>query len=108
MLIPDVVVAERAAVLADRLGILDSTVVALVAEIVSPGSATMDRLTNPALFAGSGIGSYWRIESGEGPEVHVYRLDAGRYVETSAARPGEILTVDTPVSLSLDPAELLP
>ncbi len=52
VLLPDLLVAKREAVLNDRSGILDAEAVRLVVEIVSPGSATMDRLTKPVLSAG--------------------------------------------------------
>ena len=43
VLVPDVLIAEREAVLDNTSGILDPAVVRLVAEIVSPGSRTADR-----------------------------------------------------------------
>lgn len=106
--IPDVVVAERAAALANRSGTLDASVVRLVVEIVSPGSGTMDRLTKPALLAQAGVPSYWRAEPEEGPDVHAFSLEGDHYVEVASARPGELLVVSFPAPLSLDPAELRP
>lgn len=106
--IPDVVVAERQAALANRSGILDASVVRLVVEIVSPGSGTMDRLTKPALFAEAGIPSYWRVEPEDGPAVHAFALDGDHDVAAGSARPGEHLVVSVPFALSLDPAELRP
>jgi Uma2 family endonuclease len=60
--IPDVLVVARDAGLANRSGILDADDVALVVEIVSPGSRTTDRLTKPVLYALAGIASFWRVE----------------------------------------------
>jgi len=108
MFIPDVLVANREVVLANTSGILDPTDVTLVAEIVSPGSRIMDRLTKPAAYAGVGIPSYWRIELENGPVIFAFGLEGGRYVELGAARPGEQLVVNEPFAVSIDPAELQP
>lgn len=108
MFIPDVLVAERTAVLANRSGILDLHVVALVVEIVSPGSRTMDRLTKPALYARAGIPYFWRVELEGDRGVFAFRLEEGAYAEMAAARSGEELVVDEPFSISLDPGDLWP
>jgi Uma2 family endonuclease len=106
--VPDILVAARDVVLANRSGILDPTDVALVVEIVSPGSRTTDRLTKPALYARAGIASFWRVELDEGPAIFAYRLEQDRYAEAGSARPGERLMVTEPFALSLDPADLRP
>jgi len=108
VLVPDVLVAERQAVLGNDSGVLDASVVHLVVEIVSPGSRTQDRLTKPALYAEAGIGSFWRVEPDDGPAVHVYQLQGGAYVELATLRPGQGLELDQPFSISLDPADLAP
>lgn len=108
MFIPDVLVAERRAVLANSSGILDPGVVVLVVEIVSPGSRTSDRLTKPSLYARAGIPSFWRVELEEGPGVLTYGLDEGAYVETASARPGQRLVLDQPFPVSMDPGDLRP
>lgn len=108
MFIPDVLVVTRAVGLADRSGILDPPEVALVIEIVSPGSRTTDRLTKPAVYAGAGIASFWRVEPEDGPAIFAYRLEQGRYVEAGSARPGERLALSEPFPLSIDPADLRP
>lgn len=106
--IPDVLVATRDVVVANRSGILDAAAVALVAEIVSPGSRTTDRVTKPAVYARAGIPSFWRVGLEHGPAIVAYRLEQGRYVETASARPGERLVVDEPFPVSIDPADLEP
>jgi Uma2 family endonuclease len=108
MLIPDVLVAVREMVLSNTSGILDPTDVALVVEIVSPGSKITDRVTKPAVYAGAGVASFWRVELKEGPAIFAYRLEQGRYVEVGAARPGERLVVHEPFAVSIDPADLQP
>ena len=107
VLIPDVLVAERDAVLANDSGILDASAVHLVVEIVSPGSRTQDRLTKPALYAEAGITSFWRVELDDGPALWVYRLD-GAYVEVATTPPGQCLELEEPFPISLDPADLAP
>lgn len=107
LFIPDIVVAARPVVLANRSGILDASDVALIVEIVSPGSRTMDRITKPVLYAEAGIPSFWRIEL-DGPTVFVSRLEGDRYVEAGRARPGEPFSVAQPFPLILDPAKLQP
>lgn len=108
MFIPDVLVVARDAGLANRSGILDADDVALVVEIVSPGSRTTDRLTKPVLYARAGIASFWRVELDEGPAIFAYRLEQERYVEAGSARPGERLVVTEPFPCSFDPGDLRP
>ena len=108
MLIPDVLVGSRELVLPNTSGILEPTDVILVAEIVSPGSKVMDRLTKPALYADAGIPSYWRVELEDGPAIFAYGLEGGRYVERGSARPGERLTLNEPFTVTIDPADLSP
>jgi Uma2 family endonuclease len=108
MLIPDVLVATRDAVLANHSGILDPAEVALAVEIVSPSSRTTDRLTKPALYARVGIPSFWRVELEDGPAVFAYRLQQGTYVEVVAVSPGERLVVNEPFPIILDPGDLRP
>lgn len=103
--IPDVLVAAAGAVETNRSGILDAGTVALVVEIVSPGSRTTDRLTKPAVYADAGIASFWRVELDDGPIVVAYRLEHGRYRETGLGRPGEPLAVDQPFPFTVDPAD---
>ncbi|GAC1367365.1 MAG: Uma2 family endonuclease [Actinomycetota bacterium] len=108
MFIPDVLVAARDVVLANQSGILEPAAVALVVEIVSQGSRTIDRVTKPAVYAAAGIPSFWRVELEEGPGIHAFRLEQGRYVEAGSARPGERLMLQEPFVVSIDPTDLRP
>jgi len=69
--------------------------VLLVAEVVSPGSETTDRIVKAEQYAKAGIAYYWRIEQPAAgvPVVHTYVLDpsSGTY------RPTDVFTgvVDT-------------
>jgi Uma2 family endonuclease len=84
---PDVVVYQ-----ADTIDITPARPehVLLVAEIVSPGSETTDRIVKPGQYARSGIPFYWRVElTPTGiPVVYSYLLDSasGQY------RDGEVFT----------------
>jgi Uma2 family endonuclease len=85
--------------------------VLLVVEVVSPSSASMDRLLKPARYAGVGIPSYWRVELGRDgtkPIIAVYDLDGDEYRETVVAEAGEQVEVDRPFRVTLAPARLVP
>ena len=84
---PDVVV-YRADTLRDALTRPEH--VLLVAEVVSPGSETTDRVVKADQYARAGIPFYWRVEqiATAACVVHTYNLDgaSGRY------RDGEVFT----------------
>ncbi|MGH9064573.1 MAG: Uma2 family endonuclease, partial [Acidimicrobiales bacterium] len=96
------------AVVANHSGVLDPGVVALVVEIVSPGSRTTDRLTKPAIYARAGIEFYWRVELDEGPTIVAHRLHRGAYVEQASASAVERLVLDEPFPIALEPGDLRP
>jgi Uma2 family endonuclease len=106
--IPDVIVADRGAVLGAHGGIVDVGAARLVSEIVSPSSRTSDRLTKPALLAEAGLPFYWRVELDSEPTVFLYRLEKGGYVEYGRSRPGEPLVAGEPFPVTLDVAALHP
>lgn len=53
-------------------------------EVVSPNSATMDRVAKAALYAQADIPFCWRVETVQGIVMHTCRLDqvSGVYVPT--------------------------
>lgn len=106
LLIPDVLVGEKAAILANS-AVLKPSLVHLVIEIVSPGSVIMDRTAKPALYAQAGILNFWRVELANGPLVTAYRLEGDSYKESRSAQGGKILTVAEPFGIKLDPAALI-
>ncbi len=70
---PDVVVYR-----ADPIDIMPARPehILLVAEVVSPGSETTDRIVKAEQYARVGISYYWRVEPPAGvPVVHTYVLD---------------------------------
>ena len=78
--------------------------VLLVAEIVSPGSETTDRVVKVDQYAKAGIPFYWRIEQAPTgvPIVYTYVLDPA----TKAYRDGEMFTgvikAAAPFSVAVD------
>ena len=81
--------------------------VVLVAEVVSTSTRSTDRFVKPALYAQAGIPCYLRVEL-DPAHIVAYRLDAdGVYEEVGRAEPGQILTLDAPFPISIDPAALV-
>jgi Uma2 family endonuclease len=104
VLIPDVVVFSEPG---DQ-AITDVELVRLVAEVVSPGQGTRDRVLKYDLYAKAGIPWYLIIEGGKGwIEAGLHRLDDGRYAQVAKAGAGDVLEVE-PLGFSFDPAVLLP
>lgn len=77
--------------------------VALVVEIVSPGSQTNDRVTKRATYADAGIPAYWMIDPDRGV-VTCLVLEPGGY---QVLAEGAVVTVDDPVPLRIDLPALL-
>lgn len=102
--IPDLVVLRDAD---PELSNFPAAQVLLAAEVVSPSSRSDDRFRKPGIYAQAGIAVYLRVEL-DPPHVVAYRIGpGGRYVETGRAEPGQVLTLEEPFPLTLDPADLL-
>ncbi|ABW15835.1 protein of unknown function DUF820 [Parafrankia sp. EAN1pec] len=84
---PDVVVYR-----ADTIDIMPARPehILLVAEVVSPGSETTDRIVKAEQYARAGISYYWRVEQPPAgvPVVHTCVLDPA----TGTYRDGEVFT----------------
>jgi len=81
--IPDVALVSVERLTADT-STFEPADVALVAEVVSPSSQSLDREVKPRIYAQAGIPEYWLVEIGGRVEesiVHVYRLAEGAYVQ---------------------------
>jgi Uma2 family endonuclease len=76
---------------------------ALVVEVLSPGSATVD-LTR--LYEEAGIPAYWLVEP-EHPALTVLQLVAGRFEEVAAVAGGEVWAATMPFSVQIEPAALV-
>lgn len=101
---PDRILIPDLAVVTDpgaEDAVADAAEVALVVEIVSPGSVAADRAVKPPLYAAAGIPHYLRVER-DGASAVAYTLREGRYVEVTRAAAGEVLTLAEPFPVELD------
>jgi Uma2 family endonuclease len=104
VLIPDLVVVTNPGL---DLKVWDAADVAMVVEIVSPGSVAADRALKPQLYATAGIEHYLRIELGKpGPRSVAYQLRRDRYVEIASSAPGQLMHLTEPFAAELDLAAL--
>ncbi|RJQ83444.1 Uma2 family endonuclease [Pseudonocardiaceae bacterium YIM PH 21723] len=84
----------------------DAAVVSLAVEVVSPGSARLDRVFKLHEYAEAGIPHYWIVELEPMPVISAFTL-AGDHYELSA-RATDLLTVTEPAELSIAVGELTP
>ena len=104
ILIPELVVVTNPG--AD-LTVWEPSEVAMVVEIVSPGSVAADRAIKPQLYCAAGIEHYLRIELGSaGPSSVAYRCQQGRYVQVGSSGPGQRMRLAEPFAVEFDLAEL--
>ncbi len=85
--------------------------VAMLGEVVSPGSRRTDRVLKPAEYAAAGIPAYWRFELEDELLLVVHRLVQGAYVPVQEVRGGGNVLLAlgaAAVTVSLDLAALLP
>lgn len=76
--------------------------VVMVAEVVSPGSVTVDRVDKPAEYAAAGIPYFWRVEQGFDLTLFVYELAANGDAYTRPA-PFDLKYVSSkPFEINLD------
>ncbi len=69
---------------------------------------SLDRLTEPAIYAGAGVHYYWRIETDGGITVHTYKLDPvhGSYQPTGTF--SDVIDTDEPWQMSIPIKRLTP
>jgi hypothetical protein len=97
---PDVVVYSADASRNRRLPV---SAVVMVAEIVSPGSETTDRVVKPLEYAEAGIGHYWRVEIGQdSPVVHTHALDPGQSVYRKTGEFTGVVKAEHPFPVEID------
>jgi Uma2 family endonuclease len=85
--------------------LFDPEQVALVVEVVSPGTKRRDRLEKPALYAQAGVPHFWRIEQ---DPVHVFAYDLvdGRY--EPVADSTDELVLSAPFAIKLPIRDITP
>lgn len=105
---PDVIVVSRSALTAEMRDAPPSAV-HIAIEVMSPSSVTNDRVTKPTLYAEAGIPAYVRIElaGSDAPVAYLYQLEGNAYRESARVPAGQQLSLEEPVQISFDPAELL-
>jgi Uma2 family endonuclease len=106
LLIPDVVIAQKAAILANSSA-LEASEVSLVVEIVSVSSIIMDKFTKPMIYAQAEIPNFWRVDLTGGPAITAFCLMDGSYQEVEAARGAQRLVVANPFKIEIDPSRLV-
>ena len=96
VLVPDLAIVAGSADLETVVN--DAADVTVVVEIVSPGSAAVDRVLNPRLYAEAGIRWYLRVEQ-EGPVGQLHELVDEAYREVAQ---GPVLGLTEPFGVTLD------
>lgn len=99
--IPDLVVV-RVEDLDPRRDRLDPSTVVLAVEVVSPSSASQDRLVKPAQYAAVGIPAFWRIETTPKIALSAYGLRGDVYAELGTWSGSEIAMPREPFAVSVD------
>ncbi|MFI7546419.1 Uma2 family endonuclease [Actinoplanes sp. NPDC049599] len=107
MFIPDVLVTTFEAA-RRRTGSFLADEVVLVAEIVSPGSQSVDRVLKPALYAKAGIPHYWLIETDGGLTVQTYRLNGDAEAYEPSGTFTDVVSTDSPWPIEIPVAALRP
>jgi Uma2 family endonuclease len=100
--IPDLVLVEP---IDAAESVIDARHVRLVAEIVSPSNAAMDRVLKMHYYAEAGIPYYLLVEQ-EPLRLQLFRLDGEHYVLDAKAEPGSLLRMTQPLRVEIDPATL--
>ncbi|HZM74912.1 MAG TPA: Uma2 family endonuclease [Candidatus Limnocylindrales bacterium] len=104
--IPDLMVLPPGTPLADSdYNDVETIKPALVVEVASRSTETIDRGNKMIVYAKGGIPAYWRLT--RDGVVHMHRLmEAGEYGLLATVKPGEPHDVLWPFPLTLDPAKL--
>lgn len=105
--VPDVAVFPRAVLERPRPRLAPPDVL-LAVELVSPGSARVDRVLKPAEYAAAGIASFWRWETEDGVlVVHDLRGEGDGAGYREVARFDDVVEVERPAPLRFRVADLL-
>jgi Uma2 family endonuclease len=99
---PDLLVVRKEDVGEERL---EGTPLLMV-EILSPSTRAKDLVLKRALYAESGVPSYWVLDPMEGTAV-VFRLEDGGYVEELRVTDGGVAAVTDPFAVTFAIADLI-
>lgn len=105
---PDLLVLRRSDIAMDRL----TGAPLLLAEVLSPSTAAIDRTVKFSAYAEGGVAQYWIVDPGTADDgsdcaVEVYDLTDGAYVLQVKTVGNDAIAVDGPVPVRLVPAELV-
>jgi Uma2 family endonuclease len=99
---PDLLVVRR-----DRIGEKNITQPpSLVVEVLSPGTARIDRLLKFSRYAEGGIEQYWIVDP-QVPSLQVFTLVEGAYTLLAEGAAKTPVTVAEPVALTVIPQDLI-
>lgn len=98
---PDLIIAPRAAFSQRDL----STAPLLVVEVRSPSTAWLDEGRKRSLYEESGVTQYWLADPVK-PSVTVLTLVDGRYEQTALVQGEEVLTLHSPLHITVRPSDL--
>jgi len=87
--------------------VVDASAVKLLCEIVSPGNPASDRVIKMHYYAEAGIPWYLLVEQEPELTLQLLRLEDDHYVEHAVGRPGTPLRMTEPVTVDLDPGDLI-
>lgn len=99
VVVPDILVAERAAFTARDL----PSPPLLVVEVRSRSTQWLDEGRKRSLYEEAGVPSYWLVDPIE-PAITVLELADGQYAEVGTAHGDQNLRVSAPVPITLNPA----
>jgi hypothetical protein len=104
ILIPDLVVTGP---IGFDEPLIEKAAVLMVAEVVTPASAAVDKVLKMHYYAVAGIPWYLLVEQETGA-LHLYRLSGDHFVEHSVTHAGQVLHLTDPVEATIAPEDLLP
>jgi Uma2 family endonuclease len=99
---PDLLVFRRDAVDADALRVAP----VLAVEILSPSTRHLDLGTKKLAIAAAGAAHYWVVDP-LAPSVTAFESTDGEFVDAGSATGDNVLTLDRPFPVTVNPARLL-
>ena len=99
---PDLLVARRADVGAEPI----SAPLLLAVEVLSPSTRSVDLLLKRGVYAESGVAAYWVVDPLE-PSIQAWTLVDGEWVDAGRALGGEVLALELPFPVRVQPSQLL-